>query len=60
VLAACVGIGWAVAAVAVVTSNDPGCTGAVVIYVLGATLAGGVIHWLGGTTTARHRKEEGP
>lgn len=56
-LAITVGVGWAVAfVVAVLHPETMNRTGAAVLYVLGGTLAGGVIGYLGGGT-GRHRRE---
>lgn len=57
VLAVSVGVGWAVGFVlAVLHPETMSRTGAAVLYVLGGTLAGGVIGYLGGGT-GRHRRE---
>jgi hypothetical protein len=49
VLAVTVGVGWSVAMVlAVIEKDELSDRGALLLYVLGGALVGGVVTWLGG------------
>lgn len=59
VLAVTVGAGWAVAMVLAVMDQDDlsSSSGGALLYVLGGTLSGGVIGWLGGSA-GKHRRDD--
>ena len=56
VLATTVGLGWAISMIiAVLEGDDLSRTGATLLYVLGGTLIGGVVTWLG--SNVREKKD---
>lgn len=59
VLATTVGIGWAVALVAAVLTADHTGPGTTFLYVLGGTLVGGVLAWLGANRNRDRDRPEG-